>query len=267
MKILAIGDFHGRFPEKLFSKIRKEKFDLIISTGDFCGNKELGKLFFRYVYGTDKRLEEFIGKKKTNQLDKKNFEAGIEIMKKLSSLNAKIIAVRGNWDPQNFQDIGFSKEIDMYSKRFLKEAEKNDVEIIDFKNTKYESFNFIGYPRSTYPGKITKKIKEKLRKRNEKKVKERIRKTIADNKKYFQMFNKISDNKTIFIIHNCPYNTKLDKIKKGIMKGEHYGSWLAKLVIKKLKPKLAICGHMHENQGKCKIGKTIVVNPGAAYDG
>ena len=30
---------------------------------------------------------------------------------------------------------------------------------------------------------------------------------------------------------------------------------------------LAIGGHFHENQGKCKIGKTLVVNPGAAGEG
>ncbi len=37
--------------------------------------------------------------------------------------------------------------------------------------------------------------------------------------------------------------------------------------IKKYKPALVVCGHMHENQGTCKIGKTIVINPGAALEG
>lgn len=35
MKILAIGDFHGKFPEKLKKKIGKEKPDLIVSIGDY----------------------------------------------------------------------------------------------------------------------------------------------------------------------------------------------------------------------------------------
>ena len=38
-------------------------------------------------------------------------------------------------------------------------------------------------------------------------------------------------------------------------------------VIKKYKPALLVCGHMHENQGKCKINATLVVNPGAALEG
>jgi Icc-related predicted phosphoesterase len=32
--------------------------------------------------------------------------------------------------------------------------------------------------------------------------------------------------------------------------------------IKRKQPLLCICGHMHENQGKVKVGKTLVVNSG-----
>lgn len=35
MKILAIGDFHGKFPGKLKKLIKKENPDLILCTGDF----------------------------------------------------------------------------------------------------------------------------------------------------------------------------------------------------------------------------------------
>lgn len=76
---------------------------------------------------------------------------------------------------------------------------------------------------------------------------------------------------TIFIAHNCPYMTKLDKIKsKGApkeVKGKHYGDFITKQLIKKYRPLLVICGHMHENQGMQKVGKTTVINTGAAYDG
>jgi len=30
---------------------------------------------------------------------------------------------------------------------------------------------------------------------------------------------------------------------------------------------LCVSGHMHENQGRCRIGETVVVNSGAALDG
>ena len=35
MKLLAIGDFHGKFPKKLRNKIKSENPDLILSLGDF----------------------------------------------------------------------------------------------------------------------------------------------------------------------------------------------------------------------------------------
>jgi uncharacterized protein len=88
----------------------------------------------------------------------------------------------------------------------------------------------------------------------------------ADNRKYFKIFKGLVDDKTIFISHNCPYKTELDKIKKGVQKGNHYGSYLLKKIIVELKPSLVICGHMHENQGMQKIGRTLIVNTGAAYE-
>ena len=68
-----------------------------------------------------------------------------------------------------------------------------------------------------------------------------------------------------------PYNTNLDKIRAEDApkeaKGEHYGSKMIRRVIDRNQPVLGIGGHMHENQDKCKLGKTIVINTGAAEDG
>ena len=35
MKILAIGDFHGKFPQKFENVAKKENINLILSTGDY----------------------------------------------------------------------------------------------------------------------------------------------------------------------------------------------------------------------------------------
>ena len=40
MKILVIGDFHGKFPKKLQDRIRKERVDLIVSLGDHPDTSE-----------------------------------------------------------------------------------------------------------------------------------------------------------------------------------------------------------------------------------
>ena len=114
MKMLALGDFHGKFPGKLKRKIKKEKFDLILSSGDYCGNEEYAKLFFKYVYGTDNELENIIGKKKTRRLEKDNFESGKKVLNQLNSLG-KVIGVTGNWDPTNYPEIGFGQKKEKYA--------------------------------------------------------------------------------------------------------------------------------------------------------
>jgi hypothetical protein len=40
MRILAIGDFQGTFPEKLKRKLKKEEFDIVVGVGDYAGIKE-----------------------------------------------------------------------------------------------------------------------------------------------------------------------------------------------------------------------------------
>jgi len=274
MKILAIGDFHGRFPQKLLNKVKKLDFDIIVSPGDFCGNKKIEELFWKHCYGTDLNLSDVIEKKKYEKLETENLGSGIRVIKKLSTLKKPIIGITGNWDPSKWREIGFS-----YSResgrvglvgRFNRVLKKiRNLKITDYKHTKFLNYVFVGYPRSTYPGKKVKHITKKFRKRFETKeeAKKAFRKMNSDNKKAFKKLKKHWRANTIFISHNCPYNSKLDKLKKGPSRGKHYGSWLARKIIKELKPELTICGHMHENQGKCKIGKTMIVNPGAANEG
>ncbi|MFH1501272.1 MAG: metallophosphoesterase [archaeon] len=267
MKILAIGDFHGKFPNKLLRRIKKEKFDLILSPGDFCGNMQLSKLFFKYAYGCDKELWEYIGKRKVNKLEKKNLEDGVGVGKKINLIGKKVIATKGNWDPTNIPEPG-SRYKDPFTKKFNAAFKKlKNIKIVDFKSYKYQGYNFVGYPRSSYPGHMTPARRKRLKKRNEREINKIIKMLDEDNKKYFKRIKKQFKPETIFITHNAPYNTKLDLIKKGPQKGKHYGSYLARKVIKELKPILVVCGHMHENQGKQKVGRSWVVNTGAAYEG
>ncbi len=79
------------------------------------------------------------------------------------------------------------------------------------------------------------------------------------------------ENKVIFVTHIVPYRTKLDKITAKdadkAVKGKHYGSKMFRKIIEKYQPVLSLGGHMHENQGKQKLGRSLIVNPGAAVDG
>jgi Icc-related predicted phosphoesterase len=267
MRILAIGDFHGKFPKKLKNKIKSVDFDLIVSPGDFCFDKELKRLFWEHSYGKDKELWEVIGKKKNRRLEKRSFNSGKKILEELNKMG-EVIGVRGNWDPGDWQDIGFEKEKDINFNKFEELIKKlENIHLIDFKNYKFNNYNFVGYPRSTYPGKITNHIKERYKEEYGEEAEELIKKIKKDNEEYFKKFEKLFDKNNILISHNPPYDTKLDLLTKDPQKGEHYGSWLVKKIIKKLKPLLVISGHIHTPSKKQKIGRTLVIKIGAAMNG
>jgi Icc-related predicted phosphoesterase len=66
---------------------------------------------------------------------------------------------------------------------------------------------------------------------------------------------KLVDESSVIISHVPPYKTK-DKVFLGM----HSGSKKLKELIDKFKPRLVLCGHIHEDPGFSKIGKTTVVN-------
>jgi len=79
---------------------------------------------------------------------------------------------------------------------------------------------------------------------------------------FYHLMKKIShaDGGQVFVLvtHAPPYKTRLDEVMGG-----HSGNKAVRRFIQKAKPKLAICGHIHENKGKKDaIGNTRIVNPG-----
>jgi len=257
MRILAIGDFHGKFPVKL-QKLAKG-VDLVISVGDYCSftNRDL---FFEYSYHKDTDLWEAVGKKKVKEGILKDLKSGENILKKLNVLKVPVLTVIGNTDYTRVHDTfdvssGTSRKWKWGAQDFFKPMIKKygNVRRFDYGSAQIEGLNFIGAYGHTFPGIV--------KSRNYKKYRAILEK----------LFKKFQKKDIIFVSHNMPYDCKLDKIRDKnapmVVRGKHYGSKLIRRIINKYQPILAIGGHMHENQGKCKIGKTLVVNPGAAVDG
>ena len=67
----------------------------------------------------------------------------------------------------------------------------------------------------------------------------------------------------ILVTHAPPKGTKLDIVDKK----KHVGSESIRKIIEKKQPLLALCAHIHENNGTDKIGKTTIFYPGPAYSG
>ena len=67
--------------------------------------------------------------------------------------------------------------------------------------------------------------------------------------------NKLLDESSILISHEPPYGAQ-DKI----FLGKHGGIKELRELIDAYKPRLVLCGHIHENPGFTNIGRTTVVN-------
>lgn len=73
-----------------------------------------------------------------------------------------------------------------------------------------------------------------------------------------EWYGKYNGKKIIFVHHMPPFNTVLDDLKQG-----HVGNKDYRKFIERIKPKLAISGHLHETVDKTdKIGDTKLINPG-----
>ena len=77
-------------------------------------------------------------------------------------------------------------------------------------------------------------------------------------RKILSFANLPGNEKMVFVTHGPPADTKVDLLQE-----HHVGSIDYRKFVERIKPKLHICGHLHETVGVTdKIGETKVVNPG-----
>ncbi len=275
MKILAIGDFHGKFPKKFERIIKKEKIDLVVSLGDYPPF-HYRKLWFKHCYGKDKELWEFIGKKKHKKLVMEDVRRAEVALKVLNKLPVPVYTVLGNIDypPDDVSDFWDKKKkrISKWDRKepFLSILKKyKNIKRFDYSYLKFQDYIFVGMRGHSFPG----RVKSKAFRKHKAKLDKLFRKFKKENK----------EGKIIFVSHNIAHDTKLDRISlkalKTALKGfygrkikkkklkRHYGSKMARRIINSYQPVLHIGGHIHEAFGKDKIGKTTLVNPGAAHEG
>lgn len=271
MKILAIGDFQGKVPEKLKRKLKKEEFDLVIGVGDYAGiddwrpwimnNLKLSKQGKDMLSG-----EEYFGKK-YDKLLKKDFDSGKRVLSFINKLNKKVIYVFGNGDDE-WYDYKFDNVRIKESKRARNFKKKlRNMKDINYGILKYRGINFLGFGGYMDIEAFFDK-KEWKEAEFDEKLKKRLKRHDKAKKKFFEFLKKLK-NVDIMVLHYPPYGVfDIIKDKKGNpMNGKSAGVKFFSEGIKKYKPKLVLCGHMHEYQRIKKIGNSLVVNPGDSGDG
>jgi len=276
VKFLIVGDLHGIKP-----KIHFKDFDYIIAPGDFCSDKGLRPWKNKWVKlvkqgKTDLNLDNFIlskiGQRKLKKLDKESLKVGREIIKRLNKFGKPVFIVPGNWDqsysetriknPDRGTYLYKKSSLDHYSAKrtnpFLTKGLKNIYDC-QFKLFKFPEFNIVGYGLSSYP---EKPIKGNFTKKEYAKIIKYYRSFVDGIDKQYKKRNK--NNPTIFLTHNVPYNTPLDKVidPGSYAHNKHYGSNIARDFVNKRQPLVCIGGHIHEHFKKCKIGKTTAINAG-----
>lgn len=184
------------------------------------------------------------------------------MIKELGKLDVPIYAVDGNWD---FEGSGYKeRNAGIKLKKYSEIMKKlKNISFLNKRHKKFNELNIFGFggfvTASIYLTKDgpfeDKKDRDKQKKKHDK-LKERLMKK---GKKDIDVF-----------LSHYPLYGLFDKVKyKGYnpMNGKHVGFKPYTEFIKKFKPKIFVCGHMHEYQGKKKMGNTIVVATGSAKEG
>ena len=177
MKILVIGDLHGRKP-----RIHFKDFDCIIQVGDVCDDSKIGphiKEWFELLkkeetsfMESDQFIISKIGKGGLKKLEKESLERGHEILKYLNSLGKPIFMVAGNWDQSygpskikdlNKSDYNYRKSFydwylgDKINPKLVQGLKK--IKNVMFKNYQFEGINLLGYGLSSGAELLKKKVR------------------------------------------------------------------------------------------------------------
>ena len=103
MKILVLGDLHGKIPKL---KIKKTDFDCIVQIGDICGHpmmEKLWKSFFKFLKKNPETkfidyIKQTYGWKKYYKIEEESLVFGSRVMDFLNSLGKPVFFVPGNYD-------------------------------------------------------------------------------------------------------------------------------------------------------------------------
>jgi len=274
MKLLVVGDFQGKFPARLKRRIAKEEFDLVVGVGDYAGIDDWKPYImdvFRRIKNKEERIspEDYFGKKGHKELWEKDFKAGRMVFREIDKIKKPTISVFGNsddkWYNYPFDGIRDSRQEKRRGK--ILKSLKNFIDI-NYKKKKLFGFNWIGF--GGYMD-IESFVKDKeFRRAGKKKLKATIKRMRKSKEKLFKLFDGLKGRKEnkILVLHYPPQGVfDIIKDKRNPINGRGAGVKSFSLAIKKYKPILVLCGHMHEYQGLKYLHGVPVINPGDAGEG
>ncbi|HKL23481.1 MAG TPA: metallophosphoesterase [Candidatus Nanoarchaeia archaeon] len=260
VKIVAMGDPHGNINK--IKKIPLRNSDFILITGDFGKADFARKRFFENVVRKDKGLEELEYTAKDNKKAYMEiFGSTIDILKYTSKF-ASTYSILGNVGMDMVYDSNVRKQEKKYGLK-LPSLRQNMNKIKDFYFVRNVVRNLGGLRVGFLEYFVDVCWFEEFGVRDKKKIK-KAKKETAKAKKILKNFK----NLDILVCHQPPFGY-LDKVsgKYGAPKnyiGKHAGSKVILDYIKKYEPRYVFCGHIHEGEGKVKMGQSEIYNLGVA---
>ncbi|MFA5992683.1 MAG: metallophosphoesterase [Candidatus Pacearchaeota archaeon] len=254
MKILALGDLHGKFPQKI-KKISKD-IDLILLTGDLGKADLMRKMAFQNIKRQKKGLEEI----EYNSIQKKKaymeaYNSTIKIISQLAKISP-VFLVYGNVESTNSETKQMIREIKLNLPVLSTKLSKiKNVKVINNKLVNFKGIKIAGI-KYFIDESWVKEFKPE-------EYKESLKEARKESQKVSKILNKFNQV-DILLTHQPPYKI-LDRVGKGAPKhwqGKHAGSRTILNYIKKRQPKYVICGHIHEADGTKKLDKTTIHNLG-----
>jgi len=260
MRILALGDPHGEVGD--VKKISLKGIDLTLITGDLGKVNLARKRYFENLKRERRGLSKlkYDGKFNKKVHDEVHYST-INLLKYLSKFSSvyfiqgnvgisSVSNVKRDYRKYGIKLISTKKEIDkMKNVHLVKNVVRN---INGLRIGFLEFFLDINWVQDFKP----------------KNYKEELKKAKKETDKGKRILKRFGNHLDILICHQPPYKI-LDKVSSKYNPpknwiGKHAGSKVILEYIKKYSPKYVFCGHIHEGEGKAKIGKTEVYNLGVA---
>lgn len=249
MKLLLVGDCHGELPD-----IPDDEFDAVLAVGDVCGGDDEARSAMFESIGTDEEWHEKLGKDRSKEIVLESLRSGRDVLQRLDSTGKPVFVVPGNWDwtGRIYDSWSF-----LDSNRFQELVDDfRNVTNLNRSRTEIDGIEFVGYGPCSGPeipqygddakGKDLEESRSNYRRTRD------------------QVLDLFSLEDAVFLSHNVPFDTELDRIRneESPKHGRHYGSLVVRDVVQQRSLKLNVAGHMHEGEGRTRVGDTTCINTG-----
>lgn len=255
MRILAIGDPHGSLDK--IRKIPLKGIDLILLTGDLGSADLMRKMAFKNIERKKQGLDEIdYSPAQKKRAFMEAYTSSMRVVRYLARF-VPVYTIYGNVESSNSETKRLSKKLKL--KLPLLTDDLNLIRNVKVINNRLANFNGIRIGGLEYF--IDTNWIQEFKPSDFRKKMKKAKKATNKARRVLRNFGELD----ILVCHQPPYGF-LDKVTfKGAPKhwqGKHAGSKTILDYIKRHQSQYVFCGHIHEGEGKTRVGRTEVYNLG-----